>query len=132
MQLLLLSFFFIPIVQPLAIVNNTFRIKQNRSISITTHNIDVAYDTTLYSPSDILFNVTYVDHCRFFLFANSNISVSRFSYQNLTQGIVGLKQDGSSLPPDYSFEVTDGQMTVSANATQKFFFLIGKRFFILE
>ena len=121
MQLLLLSFFFIPIVQPLAIVNNTFRIKQNRSISITTHNIDVAYDTTLYSPSDILFNVTYVDHCRFFLFANSNISVSRFSYQNLTQGMVGVQHDGTILGPFYSWEVTDGQTTVSTNICAPFF-----------
>lgn len=100
---------------PLNMGNNTLTINEGQTIPLTTTILSATSGGT---PSDILFTVSNVLNGQFELSSNPGVAITQFTKQQIIDGVVKFKHDGSTHSPSFSVTVTDGNETLGPFAAE--------------
>ena len=85
------------------LINNQLAIVEQGATLLSENSLNVADD---YPPDQIWFQINQVQHGQFELLP-SNVSITRFTQQQVSAGQIQLRQDGSELSPQYNVSVSD-------------------------
>lgn len=97
-----------------SLVNNNLSIGQGQTVILTSSNLS-AIDPN-GNTANLIFIVSNIQHGHFALISNPSLSITTFTQGQIQSGEVELIADGSSNPLSYSIAVSNGKITLNAQA----------------
>ena len=99
-----------------AFTYNQVVIRQGASVLITSNMIFAS----MYTTSNIIFNVAATSYCFFEVLSNPNVALSQFTTNQITANMIYLIQDGSINIPSYTLTISDGDDSTSSSGKVTF------------